>query len=94
MQQFAIENNFSFPYLYDASQAVAKAYQAACTPDFYIFDNTLACVYRGRFDGASPGNDINVDGRDLTAALDNILVGKAISTEQFPSIGCGIKWKA
>ncbi|CAA9889383.1 Thiol-disulfide isomerase and thioredoxin [Candidatus Methylobacter favarea] len=81
-------------YLYDESQEIAKAYQAACTPDIYVFDKSLACVYRGRLDGATPKNDIPLTGEDLRGALDNLLAGKAISEKQIPSIGCNIKWKA
>ena len=80
-------------YLYDESQSVAKAYQAACTPDIYLFDADLACVYRGRLDGATPKNDVPVTGAELRNALDNLLAGKPISDEQIPSIGCNIKWK-
>ncbi len=84
---------YPFPYLFDETQAVAKAYQAACTPDFYIFDHDLHCVYRGRFDDSSPGNDIAVSAKDLKNALDCILNGMPVSTEQKPSMGCNIKWK-
>lgn len=80
-------------YLFDESQKVAKAYQAACTPDFYLFDEQLLCVYRGRLDGSSPKNNIPLTGTDLRSALDNLLLGKEISTDQMPSIGCNIKWK-
>lgn len=93
MAEQAIQHGFSFPYLYDETQAVAKAYQAACTPDFFIFDRDLKCVYRGRFDNASPGNLNPVTGKDLINALENILNGKAVSTDQKPSMGCNIKWK-
>lgn len=86
-------HQYCFPYLYDETQAVAKAYQAACTPDFYIFDKNLACVYRGRFDNATPGNDHPVTGKDLTDALDKLLANQAISPNQMPSLGCNIKWK-
>ena len=89
----ARKHHFSFPYLYDETQAIAKAYNAACTPDFYLFDNDLKCVYRGQFDDSRPGNNIPITGRDLTAALDNLLAGKAINPEQKPSLGCNIKWK-
>lgn len=85
--------HFTFPYLFDESQDVAKAYQAACTPDFYVFDEQLACVYRGRFDEASPGKTVQVTGKDLTDALDNVLAKKPIASDQKPSIGCSIKWK-
>ncbi|MBS3955788.1 MAG: thioredoxin family protein [Methylomicrobium sp.] len=80
-------------YLYDESQSVAKAYQAACTPDIYLFDADLACVYRGRLDGATPKNDVPLTGEDLRHALDNLLAGKPIDASQLPSIGCNIKWK-
>lgn len=89
----AKQHHYSFPYLYDEDQSVAKAYQAACTPDFYVFDKELLCVYRGRFDSASPGTQEAVTGKDLTAALNAILSGQPISTEQYPSMGCNIKWK-
>ncbi|MFT5084968.1 MAG: thiol-disulfide isomerase/thioredoxin [Lentisphaeria bacterium] len=82
-----------FPYLYDESQVVAKAYEAACTPDFYLFDSGSLCVYRGQMDGARPGNNDPVTGRDLRAAMDALLSGSTISAEQYPSIGCNIKWK-
>lgn len=80
-------------YLYDESQAVAKAYQAACTPDIYLFDAKLACVYRGRLDGSTPKNELPVSGQDLRNALDNLLAGQPVAAEQIPSIGCNIKWK-
>lgn len=80
-------------YLYDESQAVAKAYQAACTPDIFVFDAGLVCVYRGRLDGSTPKNDVPLTGEDLRAALDNLLAGKSVNAEQIPSIGCNIKWK-
>jgi thiol-disulfide isomerase/thioredoxin len=90
MQQWG--NPFS-AYLYDASQDVASAYRAACTPDIYVFDEQLSCVYRGRLDAATPKNDAPLTGEDLRAALDNLLAGKAINEQQHPSIGCNIKWK-
>jgi peroxiredoxin len=93
MKEVAKRMNYSFPYLYDETQDVARAYQAACTPDFYIFDKDLKCLYRGQFDDARPGNNIPVTGRDLKAALDNILNGIAVDPGQKPSIGCNIKWK-
>lgn len=86
-------NPFS-AYLYDESQEVAKAYQAACTPDIYLFDGDLKCVYRGRLDGATPKNQVPVTGEDLRRALDALLTGGEIDAEQVPSIGCNIKWKA
>jgi peroxiredoxin len=93
MKQFARENDFTFPYLYDESQEVAKAYHAACTPDFSVFDSSLKCVYRGRLDGATPGNEEPNDGHDLRAVLNAILEGRAVSEDQKPSLGCNIKWK-
>jgi peroxiredoxin len=84
---------YTFPYLFDETQEVAKAYQAACTPDFYLFDQSKRLVYRGQFDGSRPGRG-TATGADLRAACDQLLAGKAISPEQKPSIGCNIKWKA
>ena len=84
---------FTFPYLYDETQDVARAYDAACTPDFFLFDDGLKLVYRGQFDDSRPGNGIPVTGKDLRAAMDALLAGKPISPEQRPSIGCNIKWK-
>lgn len=95
MQQLMLDWGSPFVgYLYDETQAVAKAYQAACTPDIYVFDAHLACVYRGRLDGATPKNDVPVTGVELRSALDNLLTGQPISEQQIPSIGCNIKWKA
>jgi peroxiredoxin len=93
MKMEAESHDYTFPYLFDETQSVAKAYQAACTPDFYIFDAELACVYRGRFDDSTPGNNQPVTGKDLTAALDNMLAKVPIDGEQRPSVGCNIKWK-
>lgn len=93
MHKNAEHLGFTFPYLFDESQEVARAYQAACTPDFYIFDGNLSCVYRGRFDEATPGNGKTVTGMDLTHALDALISGKKISEDQKPSVGCNIKWK-
>lgn len=84
---------YSFPYLYDESQEVAKAYQAACTPDFYVFDRNKTLYYRGQLDASRPGNNIPVTGQDLRAALDAVLVGLPAPEPQKPSIGCNIKWK-
>ena len=84
---------YPFPYLYDESQATAKAYQAACTPDFFLFDANRELVYRGQFDGSRPGSPIPVTGNDLRAAADAVLVGQPVLPEQRPSIGCNIKWK-
>ncbi len=85
---------YTFPYLYDASQTVAKAYRAACTPDFFLFNKERKLVYRGQFDDSRPGNGIPVTGNDLRAALDALLAGKPVSSEQKPSLGCNIKWKS
>jgi len=85
--------NYPFPYLYDATQSVAKAYQAACTPDIYAFNADLKLVYRGQLDNSRPNNGIPVSGVDLSRALDLILQNKIVDFEQKPSIGCGIKWK-
>ena len=85
---------FAFPYLYDESQSVAHAYKAACTPDFFLFDGDFRLVYRGQFDSSRPGNGVPVTGEDLRAAIDLVLAGKPVPTEQRPSIGCNIKWKA
>lgn len=93
MKQTAFNLGFTFPYLYDETQAVAKAYQAACTPDFYVFNKALQCIYRGQFDDSRPGNEIPVTGASLAEALDAVLTGKVIDSEQKPSIGCNIKWK-
>jgi peroxiredoxin len=93
MQAFAEHYGFSFPYLYDATQSAAKEYQAACTPDFYVFDDSLACVYRGRFDAATPANGKEVNGNDLQAALDAVLQKEKINPDQIVSVGCNIKWK-
>lgn len=84
---------YSFPYLYDESQDVARAYRAACTPDFFVFDKDRRLAYRGQMDASRPGNGKPNDGADLRAALDAVLAGKAPAGEQWPSIGCNIKWK-
>lgn len=93
MQEEAKIHAYPFPYLYDESQEVAKAYQAACTPDFYIFDKDLKLVYRGQLDDSRPGSSIPVTGKDIRAALNSMIVGHAVSSEQKPSMGCNIKWK-
>lgn len=93
MKEEAEKVGYSFPYLYDETQEVAKAYDAACTPDFYVFDGDLKCAYRGQLDDSRPGNDKPVTGKDLRAALDEILEGKEVSAPQLPSLGCNIKWK-
>jgi len=84
---------FRFPYLYDEMRDVARAYKAACTPDLYLFDSDSKLVYRGQFDRSRPGNEVPVTGENLRAAIDDVLAGKSIPTDQRPSIGCNIKWK-
>ena len=93
MAELAKQNGFGFPYLYDESQDTARAYQAACTPDFFLFDAQLRCVYRGRMDASKPGNDEPNDGADLRRALDALLSGQAVPADQKPGIGCNIKWR-
>ncbi|MBW3628659.1 MAG: thioredoxin family protein [Gemmatimonadetes bacterium] len=93
MQQERDEAGYIFPYLLDETQSVAKAYRAACTPDFFLFDEQRGLVYRGQFDDSRPGTDVPVTGNDLRGALDALLEGRAPSTDQRPSIGCNIKWK-
>jgi len=93
MAHEAKEVGYTFPYLYDESQEVAKAYHAACTPEFYLFDGEQRLVYRGQMDDSRPGSDIPVTGKDLEAALDAALAGRPVSEEQKPSIGCSIKWR-
>ena len=90
----AKEAGYVFPYLFDDSQEVARSFDAACTPDLYIFDAHGKLAYRGQFDGARPGNDVPVTGRDARAAIDALLLGASPSSDQIPSIGCNIKWKA
>ncbi|ESA37614.1 peroxiredoxin [Leptolyngbya sp. Heron Island J] len=92
MKAQAQEQGFSFPYCYDATQAVAKTYTAACTPDFFLFDASLKLVYRGQLDDSRPSNGKPVTGKDLRQALNQVLAGKSLSAEQMPSIGCNIKW--
>ncbi len=84
---------FTFPYLYDETQEVSTAYQAECTPDFFLFDEELKCVYRGRLDEATPGNGKPVTGQDLRQAMKNLIDGEPIDENQMPSVGCNIKWK-
>ncbi|HTB84121.1 MAG TPA: thioredoxin family protein [Candidatus Sulfotelmatobacter sp.] len=93
MKEEARNAGYVFPYLYDESQAVAKSYRAACTPDIFLFDKNRKLVYRGQFDDSRPGNGIPVTGKDLRAALDAVLAGKAVSENQKASMGCNIKWK-
>lgn len=93
LKEMAIELGFNFPLCYDASQETAKAYTAACTPDFFLFDRDRRLAYRGQLDSSRPSNDLPVTGEDLRAAIDCLLRGEAIAGEQKPSIGCNIKWK-
>lgn len=93
MTEHAKKVGYTFPYLYDESQAVAKAYDAACTPDFYVFDGDLKLAYRGRLDDSRPGNDQPLTGKDLSTAIDAVLAGEPVTELQYPSGGCGIKWK-
>lgn len=94
MARLAKQFDYTFPYLYDEAQEVAKAYRAACTPDFFLFDGNRKLVYRGQIDDSRPGNNKPVTGRDLREALDAVLEGREITWEQKPSIGCNIKWKS
>jgi peroxiredoxin len=93
MTLHAKAHGYTFPYLYDASQDVARAYNAACTPDFFVFDKDLRCVYRGQFDDSRPKSNLPVTGNDLRAALSAVLEGQPVNPEQKPSLGCNIKWK-
>lgn len=93
LREMAIETLLPFPLLYDESQDVARAYTAACTPDFFLFDDQQKLAYRGRMDDSTPGNGRPVTGKDLRAALDAILTGTAPNPEPLPSMGCGIKWR-
>jgi len=93
MRKIALELSYPFPYLFDENQQVAIAYQAACTPDFNLFDADLKCVYRGRFCPSTPGNGIPVTGKDLINAMDALINNQPIDPTQFPSMGCSIKWK-
>lgn len=93
MKREKAAQGYTFPYLYDATQETAKAYTAACTPDFFVFDSRGRLIYRGQLDDSRPGNDTPVTGKDLRRALDTLLTGETISLEQKPSIGCNIKWR-
>jgi len=93
MKLVAEQLQYPFPYLYDQTQEVAKAYEAACTPDFFIFDAGLSLVYRGQLDDSRPGNEKPVTGADIRNALDQLVAGKPVPTDQKPSIGCNIKWR-
>jgi peroxiredoxin len=92
MAELANAKVFPFPYLYDETQEVAKAYDAACTPDFFLYDENLTCVYRGQLDDSRPGNEAPINGKDLRAAMDCLVQGIPVSEDQKPSIGCNIKW--
>lgn len=94
MKAEAAQAGYTFPYLYDEAQTVAKAYRAACTPDFFLFDADQRLVYRGQLDASRPGNGVPVTGEELRAAIDAVLAGKSVSEDQKPSLGCNIKWKA
>jgi hypothetical protein len=93
MREEVKKTGYTFPYLYDQTQDVAKAYRAACTPEFYLFDQKQKLVYRGRFDASNPGNSAAPSGEDLRRALDALLAHKPVPAEQNPSMGCNIKWK-
>lgn len=93
LARMAEELGFTFPVCFDETQQVAKAYRAACTPDFYVFDDERKLVYRGQFDDSRPGNNIPVTGKDLRAAIDAVLEGRPVNPNQKPSLGCNIKWK-
>jgi peroxiredoxin len=93
LKEMALELGFRFPFCHDDTQQVAKAYSAACTPDFFLFDEQRRLVYRGQLDGSRPGNSVPVTGRDLRAAIDAVLAGRSVDPKQTPSIGCNIKWK-
>ncbi|MDJ0597567.1 MAG: thioredoxin family protein [Crocosphaera sp.] len=94
MKEMAETLGFNFPFCYDETQEVAKAYTAACTPDFFLFNSENTLVYRGQFDDSRPGNDVPVTGKDLKAAIEEVLLDREVDTQQKPSIGCNIKWKA
>lgn len=94
MKELALEKEFNFPYLYDESQKTAHAYQAACTPDFYLFDKDLKLYYRGRFDKSRPKTDVEITGLDIREASTIMLEGRIFEKNQAPSMGCNIKWKA
>ncbi|KAB2835182.1 MAG: thioredoxin family protein [Candidatus Dadabacteria bacterium] len=93
MKSVALKLGYPFPYLFDETQEVARAYEAACTPDFYVFDADMKLVYRGQMDDSRPGNGKPVTGRNIRDTLDRILSGKPVDSDQIPSIGCNIKWK-
>jgi peroxiredoxin len=94
MIELAQHRGFEFPYVYDESQQVASAYRAACTPDFFLFDNSHQLVYRGQYDGSRPGNNVAVSGSDMRSAVDALFSGSDIPVDHIPSVGCNIKWRA
>jgi len=93
MREHALDLGYPFPYLYDESQEVAREYDAACTPDFYVFDKSLKLVYRGRLDDSRPNSGTPLTGKDLRTAIDTVVAGGEVSSKQYPSAGCNIKWK-
>ncbi|MFV8224749.1 thioredoxin family protein [Christiangramia aquimixticola] len=93
MKEVAAKNQYTFPYLFDGTQEIAKAYEAACTPDLFLFDAELKLIYRGQLDDSRPGNGLHPNGRDLREAMDAVLNNRKVSEDQKPSIGCNIKWK-
>ena len=93
MKKLAVQLKLSFPYLYDKNQSTAKAYGAVCTPEFFVFDKNLACVYRGQFDDSRPGNGKPVTGSNVRAAMNAVITGQPVAEQQTPAIGCGIKWR-
>lgn len=93
MKEHAARHQYSFPYLFDGTQEIAKVYKAACTPDFFLFDADLKLIYRGQLDDSRPGNGIHPNGRDLREAMDSVLNNRKVTEDQKPSIGCNIKWK-
>ena len=93
MRELALDSGFRFPYLYDETQSAAKDYKAACTPDFFLFDHELALFYRGRYDESRPGNELPVNGMDLKNAVDRLLRKDPPPENQYPSMGCNVKWK-
>ena len=94
MVQLVRDHGFKFPYVYDQTQQVAQAFQAACTPDFFLFDSAHRLVYRGQYDASRPGNNEPVTGHDLKLAIDALLAGNPVTEDQLPSLGCNVKWKA
>ena len=93
MKTYALQLRYPFPYLYDSSQDIARVYEAACTPDFYVFNNSAKLVYRGQLDDSRPSNGIPVTGKDIRKTVNHLLEGSPVSPDQIPSVGCNIKWK-